>query len=381
VQGPPGSGKTYSGARMILDLVDAGKKVGVTALSHKAIGNLLAEIADAAVERDEKVTILQKADLDDACDHPGIASTSENDDVTFALAEGEAQVVGGTQWLWARPDMAGSVDVLVVDEAGQLSLANVVAMGGATSSVILLGDPQQLSQPSKGIHPEGAGVSALEHLLGQHATVSADRGMFLDTTWRMHPDVCAFVSESFYEGRLHSEPSCARQRVADGPWVGGTGLRWAPVHHEGNRVTSAEEVAEVVRGVDALVGREFTDREGVTRPMTLDDVLVVAPYNAHVARLVEALPEGARVGTVDKFQGQEAPVVIFTMATSSGDDLPRGLDFLLSLNRLNVAVSRAQALAVLVFSPSLLEVNVRSVQQLILANALCRFAEVATLVA
>jgi uncharacterized protein len=150
------------------------------------------------------------------------------------------------------------------------------------------------------------------------------------------------------------------------------------VHHEGNRVTSEEEVAEVVRGVDALLGREFTDRHGATRPLTLDDILIVAPYNAHVARLVDALPDGARVGTVDKFQGQEAPVVIFTMATSSSDDLPRGLDFLLSLNRQNVAVSRAQALAVLVFSPALLEVNVRSVQQLVLANALCRFAEVAT---
>jgi uncharacterized protein len=240
---------------------------------------------------------------------------------------------------------------------------------------VLLGDPQQLSQPAKGTHPAGAGVSALEHLLGEHATIPEGRGTFLDTTWRMHPDVCGFDSEMFYEGRLGSHPSCATQVVAGGPWVSGTGLRWAAVRHEGNRVTSDEEVAEVARGLDALVGREVTDRHGVTRHMTLDDILVVAPYNAHVARLLEALPPGARVGTVDKFQGQEAPVVIFTMATSSADDLPRGLDFLLSLNRLNVAVSRAQALAVLVFSPALLEVNVRNVKQLVLVNALCRFTE------
>jgi uncharacterized protein len=187
--------------------------------------------------------------------------------------------------------------------------------------------------------------------------------------------VCEFVSSSFYEGRLHAEPSCANQLVADGPWVSGTGLRWAPVHHIDNRVTSAEEIEEVARGIDALVGRDFTDRHGVTRPLALEDILVVAPYNAHVARLLEALPEGARVGTVDKFQGQEAPVVIFTMATSSPDDLPRGLDFLLSLNRLNVAISRAQALAVLVFSPALLDIEARSVRQVILANALCRFVE------
>jgi uncharacterized protein len=377
IQGPPGSGKTYTGARMILDLVADGKKVGVSALSHKAIGNLLAEVGDAALERGVHVSIQQKAGDDDRCDHPLVACTDQNPDIVRALVEDEVSVVGGTQWLWARPDLAGTIDVLFVDEAGQLSLADVVAMGGATKRVVLLGDPQQLSQPAKGIHPEGAGVSALDHLLGEWATVPADRGLFLDTTWRLHPDICDFVSEQFYEGRLHPDPSCSRQRVADGPWVAGTGLRWAPVQHEGNRVTSEEEVAEVVRGVHALLGREFTDRHGSTRPLALDDILIVAPYNAHVARLVDALPEGARVGTVDKFQGQEAPVVLFTMATSSSEDLPRGLDFLLSLNRLNVAVSRAQALTVLVFSPALLEVNVRSVQQLVLANALCRFAETA----
>ncbi|MEA3019354.1 MAG: hypothetical protein QOI47_878 [Actinomycetota bacterium] len=381
VQGPPGSGKTYAGARMILDLAREGKKIGVSALSHKAIGNLLCEIAAAADEAGEKVSILQKAGDDDACDHPMIATAGTNPEVVRALAEGDAQVVGGTQWLWARPELAGSIDVLVVDEAGQLSLADVVAMGGATSRVILLGDPQQLSQPGKGTHPDGAGTSALEHLLGEHATIPEGRGLFLDTTWRMHPDVCGFVSEMFYEGRLSSHASCARQDVAAGAWVSGTGLRWSPIAHAGNRVTSAEVVAEVARGVHALLGRAFTDRHGATRLLTLDDILVVAPYNAHVARLQEALPDGARVGTVDKFQGQEAPVVIFSMATSSSDDLPRGLDFLLSLNRLNVAISRAQALAILVFSPALLEVDVRSVRQLILANALCRFAEQASLVA
>lgn len=378
IQGPPGTGKTYTGARMILDLVAEGKKVGVTALSHKAIGNLLHEVVTAADERGELVGVLQKARDEEGCDHPDITCTNSNEEVLEALELGHASVVGGTQWLWSRPDLAGKIDVLVVDEAGQLSLANVVAMGGAPSRIILLGDPQQLSQPSKGIHPEGAGVSALDHLLGDVATVPADRGIFLGTSWRMHPDVCRFVSDAFYESRLSSDPSCAVQGIDDGPWVAGTGLRWAPVVHQDNRVTSAEEVDEVMRGVDALLGRPFTDRHGQRRFLTLDDILVVAPYNAHVARLCEALPDGARVGTVDKFQGQEAPVVLFTMATSSSDDLPRGLDFLLSLNRLNVAISRAQALAVLVFSPALLDVHVRSVRQLVLVNTLCRFTEQAT---
>jgi len=380
VQGPPGTGKTYTGARMILDAVADGKKVGVTALSHKAIGNLLREIASAARERGVRVAIGQKAGEADACDDPDVTCTNSNEEIARWLHEGEAAVVGGTPWLWARPEMSGAVDLLVVDEAGQLSLANVVAIGGATTRLLLLGDPQQLSQPSKGAHPEGAGASALEHLLGDVATVADDRGLFLGTTWRLHPDVCRFVSDSFYDGRLSSDPSCARQRVHPGPWASGTGLRWAPVVHAANRVTAAEEVAEVVAGVGALLGRRFTDRHGETRPLSLDDILVVAPYNAHVARLADALPDGARVGTVDKFQGQEAPVVIFSMATSSAEDLPRGLDFLLSLNRLNVAISRAQALAVLVFSPALLDVEARSVRQLVLANTLCRFTEEAALV-
>jgi len=375
IQGPPGSGKTYTGARMIAALVAAGKRVGVCANSHKAIGNLLAAVADA----DPSIPILQKVRDGDGCDRPQVLCTDDNKVVEAELES--HPVVGGTQWLFARESMAGAFDVLFIDEAGQLSLANTCAVAGAARSLVLLGDPQQLSNPSKGTHPEGAGVSALEHLLGDHATVPPDRGLFLDTSWRLHPDVCSFISEIAYERRLGSHPSCATQTVGDGAWVGGTGLRWVPVPHADNRVTSPEEVDEVRRGVDALLGRPFTDRHGVTRPLAIDDILVVAPYNAHVARLTEALPDGARVGTVDRFQGQEAPVVIFSMATSSSDDLPRGLDFLLSLNRLNVAISRAQALAALVCSPALLEVQARSVRQLVLANALCRFVEQAEEVA
>ena len=375
IQGPPGSGKTYTGARMIAALVAAGKRVGVCANSHKAISNLLQAVAEA----DPTIPILQKVRDGEGCSLPQVLCTNDN---KVVVAELDAHpVVGGTQWLFARDDLAGALDVLFVDEAGQLSLANACAIAGAARSLVFLGDPQQLPNPQRGTHPEGAGVSALEHLLGDHATVPPDRGLFLDTSWRMHPDVSTFISEIAYERRLGSHPSCAVQTVDDGPWVGGTGLRWVPVPHADNRVTSPEEVEEVAHGVQALLGRRFTDRHGVTRPLTIDDILVVAPYNAHVARLTEALPDGARVGTVDRFQGQEAPVVIFSMATSSSDDLPRGLDFLLSLNRLNVAISRAQALAVLVCSPALLEVQARSVRQLVLANALCRFVEQAEEVA
>jgi uncharacterized protein len=252
-----------------------------------------------------------------------------------------------------------------------------VATGACADSVVLLGDPQQLAQPSKGIHPPGAGLSALEHLLGDHATIPSDRGLFLATTWRLHPALCDFVSEAFYDGRLQPDPGCSVQRLDDGPWAAGTGVRWRPVGHVGNRTSAVEEVDEVRRGVDSLLGRSWTDRGGQGRRLALDDILVVAPYNAQVARLRAALPEGARVGTVDRFQGQEAAVVIFSMATSSADDVPLSVEFLYSLNRLNVAVSRAQALFVLVCSPGLLRVRCRTPRQMRLANALCRLAELA----
>lgn len=293
------------------------------------------------------------------------------------LAAGVVDVIAGTQWLFARPEMKNRVDFLFVDEAGQMSLANAVAMGGAASNVVLLGDPQQLPQPLQGTHPPGADASALEHLLGDDATISPDRGLFLETTWRLHPDIGEFISESFYDGRLSSDPSCATQSLAEGPWAGGTGVRWVPVRHGGNRSASPEEAAEVARGIDALLKREWTDQGGARRLLGLNDILVVAPYNAHVARLRSALPQGARIGTVDKFQGQEAPIVIFSMATSSSEDLPRTMEFLYSLNRVNVAISRARGLAVLVCSPDLLEVRCRTPRQMRLVNALCRLVELA----
>jgi superfamily I DNA and/or RNA helicase len=203
----------------------------------------------------------------------------------------------------------------------------------------------------------------------------AERGILLDVTWRRHPDVCRFVSDAFYESRLHSAVSCEGQRVAAGAWAGGTGLRWIPVEHHGNKVSSPEEAAEVATGFTALLGRSWVDEHGRRRRLGLDDILVVAPCNAHVAKLKAVLPAGARVGTVDKFQGQQAAVVIFSMATSSADDMPRNLEFLFSLNRLNVAISRARALAVLVCSPELLRVRCRTPQQMRLVNALCLLVE------
>jgi predicted RecB family nuclease len=368
IQGPPGSGKTYTGARLIAHLIGLGRRVGVTSTSHKAIHNLIAEVEKTGVA----FRGLKKGDSYET----GSVTTSGNQ-THFSSPDDDVLLLAGTSWLFSREDMEGVVDTLFVDEAGQVSLADALALGTCAKNIVLLGDPQQLGQVSQGIHPEGAAVSVLEHLLGGEDTVPPDRGLFLSRTWRMHPEICRFISETSYEGRLHSVPETERQRI-DSPGLTGTGLRWLPVEHEGNRGSSVEEADRIAGELEQLIGGTFTDRDGRERRIGYDDVLVVTPYNAQVRCLRARLGPRARIGTVDKFQGQEAPVVFFSMATSSGDDLPRNLEFLFSRNRLNVAISRAQALAVLVSSPKLLEIRCRTIDQMRMVNALCRFVEDAT---
>lgn len=380
VQGPPGAGKTYTGAAVIVDAVRAGKRIGVTAQSHKAIGNLLEAIVGRARKEDTRVRVLQKASEEQRCGVVGVSCTDDNKDVDAALLNRDVDVVAGTAWLFARPELEGQLDLLVIDEAGQRSLADVLAVSGAATNIVLLGDPQQLAQVSKGSHPAGAEVSALEHVLDGHATVAPERGIFLDRTHRMHPAICDYVSAIAYEGRLHAVPGCDGQSVTGGPLLAGSGLRWVPVEHEGNRTRSTEEASAVARLVESLVGRTWIDASGQQSWLSVEDILVITPYNAQVAELGEALPAGARIGTVDRFQGQEAPVAIYSLAASSADDVPRGLDFLLSINRLNVAVSRARALAVVVGSPALLRAPCHTIHQLLLANALCQFVDDADLV-
>ncbi len=372
VQGPPGSGKTFAGSALIRALLDRGLRVGVTAQSHSVITHLLEKVGCPALRK------CGKDELDpDAPDDGLIRLADSNGKVAGALAEGSATLVGGTAWLWASEDMTDLVDVLVIDEAGQFSLANAVAVSQAARSLVLLGDPQQLTQPSNATHPYGAGVSALDHLLDGQVTIRSDHGVFLDATWRMHPDITAFVSETSYEGRLGSVDGLDRQRIEAPGSLSGSGVRWVASPHTGYSSENPVEADQVAGLVTDLLGGTWTDREGVSRPMRVEDVLVVAPFNAHVSRLKQVLPEGIPVGTVDKFQGREAPVVLYTMASSSAADAPRGVDFLYDLHRLNVAVSRAKALAAIVGSPALLEAEVRSPEQLRAVNALCRYVEVA----
>jgi uncharacterized protein len=411
VQGPPGTGKTYTGARMITDLVRAGRKVGVCATSHKVIDNLLAEVLRAAEEESIALRCGHK-DKSDASPE-AIQDLPDNGRALQALRTGAVQVLGGTAWMWSREEFASAADVLFVDEAGQMSLANVVAIAQSGSSLVLLGDPRQLDQPLQGTHPEGTEVSALEHLLlerrpaggGQlaveerHKTIPEDRGLFLEETWRLHPAICRLTSELFYEGRLRPREHLDRQAILGSGVVDGAGLWFLPVAHDGNQSSSPEEIEVIARLVAALTGGSdpsgargaggpvgvaaprvrWRKRDGTEHPLTLQDILIIAPYNAQVADLSARLPEEARVGTVDRFQGQEAPVVLYSMTTSSPADAPRGMEFLYSLNRFNVATSRARCACIVVGSPRLFDPECTTPQQMRLANACCRYLELATM--
>ena len=376
VQGPPGSGKTYLGAHVITGLVAAGRRVGVTAQSHQVITNLLNQVCAAA---DKESVAFQGVQISshEGCTDGRIKVEEGSGKAVAAAGDPDARVIAGTTWVWAREDMQDAVDVLVVDEAGQFSLAAALASAPAAESLVLLGDPRQLDQVTQGIHPEGSSASALGHLLGQEKTIPRGRGLFLDHTWRMHPDIGRFTSELFYEDRLGSRPGLEQQTITGGP-LPGAGLRFIPVEHDGNQRESPEEADRIASLVAELLdAASWTDADGVTRGITPDDILIVAPYNAQVDLLAERLDGRARVGTVDKFQGREAPVVFYSLATSTPEAAPRGMDFLYSLNRLNVATSRARCLAVVVASPELFFPECRTPHQMRLANAFCRFRELA----
>ena len=319
---------------------------------------------------------------------------SSNPSLKFVEQTGDAPdvyksgVVGGTAWLFTRPEWVGKLDYLFIDEAGQVPLANAVAMSRCARNLILLGDQMQLEQPVQGSHPGDAGLSVLQFALKDtaasqpdapvyHAVVSPELGLFLGETRRMHPEVCRFISESIYEGRLHSHPDCARQRISL-PLSGGSlinqesGIVFSAVVHDGNVQQSDEEVARVKTIFEELRGRDYTDKHGASKALELEDFLFIAPYNAQVRALQTALPEGARVGSVDKFQGQEAPVCIFSLCSSYGEYGSRGLGFILDRNRVNVAISRAKCLAVVVADPRIAQSSANSITEMMLLNLFCK---------
>ncbi len=373
IQGPPGTGKTHTSAHMILALIAAGKRVGVSSNSHKAINNLLAKVEEVAAETRTHFSGAKKvtaADPDTFLNGEIIVDVTQNEEIE----QGDFDLVGGTAWLFARPDMDQKLDYLFIDEAGQVSLGHLLAMGAAAKNIILVGDQMQLGQPIQGSHPGDSGLSVLDYLLQGAATIAPQLGILLDTSWRMHPAIESFISEAVYDGRLKAHPDCARQTLllddAANPTLPPHGIHMVQMDHEGCRQRSDAEVEYTVHLVNRLLGTRFIDRNGVHGVLGLENILIVAPFNIQVNALKSALPGGSRVGTVDKFQGQEAEVVIVSMTTSSPDDLPRHVDFFYSKNRLNVAVSRARTLAVILANPKLLELDATTVEHLKLVNTL-----------
>jgi len=374
IQGPPGTGKTTTAAQQILALAKKGRMVGVTGPSHAVIHNLIDAVVRLADETGVKVAIGQRADEDNPFLHDR-AEAMTYPQLEAALRDGDIQVAAGTPWMWARPQFASAVDTLFVDEAGQMSLANVLAVAGAGRNLVLLGDPQQLAQPSQAAHPPGAGVSALEHILGERATMPPDAGLFMDITWRMHPELCSYTSEVFYDGRLQWANGLELQAVLAVGLLSGSGVRVVEVSHSGNTNDSPEEGQAVATIVVGLIGKEWRDSSGARRHLTAADLLVVTPYNAQIRDIEDALDSSAiadiQVGTVDKFQGRQAPVVIYSMASSSAEDAPRGLEFLYDPHRLNVATSRARALAIIVASPEIPRPWCTTPRQMEIVNATC----------
>jgi hypothetical protein len=377
VQGPPGTGKSFTGAHVIVAALRRGERVGITAVSNRVIANLLAKVTEETAG--EVLPLFQHA-TDAGVVPPGVTHLSDYGRTRALLAKGGPLAVGGTAWLWSRPEFRESLDLLVIDEAGQLSLAAALSVATAARNVLLLGDPRQLEQPIQATHPDGADVAVLRHFIGEHKTVPDGRGLFLDRTFRLAPAIARFTSELAYERRLEAVPGNERIALLGTDGLGGAGLRYLPVSHEGRSLTAPEEVDAVLSLVDRLLrpNARFRDSRGDERPLAPADILVVAPFNRHVDALQQRLPEGVRVGTVDRFQGQEAPVVIYAMGVSSADLAPRGLDFLFSAERFNVATSRAQALVVLVASEALFDTLCRTPEEIRLVNAHVRFLELSS---
>lgn len=381
VQGPPGTGKTYVAARAILALVRDGHRVAVSSSSHEAIRNVLMACLDAL--RDDADVGLTLAEVQlahkigsDTGEAPigyeAIASVRNNDDSALETA----QVVGGTAWLFSRDQLEGAFEYLFIDEAGQVSLANAVGMSNVAKNLVLIGDPRQLPQVIQGAHPDPANLSCLDWVLGEGQNVAQDRGIFLPVTRRMHPEVCSFISSQFYEGRLHPHETTSRQAIHS-PGLPIAGAWRIAVAHQGRAQECPEEVIAIREKIDLLLAGKWTNIDGLVRPLRKDDIIVVAPYNAQVNALAEALPD-IRVGTVDRFQGQEAPVAIVSMTASSAEETSRGIEFLFSRERLNVAVSRGKALSLVFFSPRLLQAGCSTVEQIRLVNTLCALPDMPT---
>ena len=372
IQGPPGAGKTYTARHVISDLLFKGQRVGISSNSHKAIINLMGGVAAELTKRGISASLIKVGgDSEDPIFDRDNVQFRKDAKACASELNSTSLCIGGTGWLFCNALLSidqgtEKLDYLFIDEAGQVSVANLVGMSRCAKNIILMGDQMQLGQPTQGSHPDESGQSILEYLLQDHATIPADLGVFLPQTYRMHPDVCRLISDQVYDGRLQSATPTQNHIISMPPEIlpKQAGVHFIGVEHEGNTQGSEEEVAAIVDLAHQLIGQPLWTGD----PAEWSDILFVAPYNYQVNLLKAALPDEARVGSVDKFQGQEAPIVFVSMCASDASESPRGLDFLFSKNRLNVAISRAQSLAIIVGSPRLATTPVSNLRQMELVN-------------
>lgn len=379
IQGPPGAGKTYTAKHVIAALIKNGAKIGISSNSHKAINHLLVETVIYSRKENIQGHFFCTSDTGSDLEINNI-HIIKNEKLLENIAS--ACVMGTTAWGFARPDMENQLDYLFIDEAGQVSVANLIAMSRSAKNLVIMGDQMQLGQPSQGSHPAESGLSILDYLLHEAPTISDEMGVFLETTYRMHSSINKFISHFIYDDKLESHADNDVRVVKVPAGYRGelnkeAGIVFVPVMHEGNTYGSDEEVEKIQSLVAELIGRKFVKKVGEERPLTLDDILFVAPYNYQVKKLKQALGENAKVGSVDKFQGQEAAIVILSMCTSDPAESPRGIDFLFDKHRINVAISRAQSLAIVVANPCIATTTVSNIQQMEKINifgALCSTA-------
>ena len=374
IQGPPGSGKTHTGKYVIAELLKLNKKVAISSNSHKVINHLLINTVKYCKEEGIKGYFACTKDTDERLTELGVHICKNENIATYLQPN---CVIGTTAWGFARKDLENTFDYLFIDEAGQVSIANLIAMSRSTKNIILMGDQMQLGQPSQGNHPEESGLSILDYLLHGTPTIPRSMGIFLGTTYRMHSSVNRFISDAIYESKLESDPDNDYQciKVPDryqGILKKEAGIIAAPVLHEGNTQASEEEVKKISILAHQLIGRTFTAKNRIERFINWNDILFVAPYNHQVNKLKSVLGEQANVGSVDKFQGQEAPIVFLSMCSSNANESARGMEFLFSKNRINVAISRAQCMAIVVYSPTLLKNSTSNLKQLEITNLFCK---------
>jgi len=372
IQGPPGTGKTYTSAKIIIELMKVGKKVGITSNSHEAIKTLLIAIEQQAVDQNYEFIGMRKSKSSDKHEWKFIRNVTTGKPLNMD----SYSLFAGTSWFFVDPRMNKTLDYLFIDEAGQVALGTTIANATSADNLVLIGDQMQLSQPMRAKHEGYARKSSLDFILEDDDTISTDKGVFLNVTRRLNKKICNYISTSFYDSRLTSDPITETRSVnLKLDPIKDEGLFYVPIDHSGCSQRSDEEADLVEKVFNKIVNKQYKS-ENITGKISAKDIMVVAPYNAQAnnirERLKKKFKDDVRVGTIDLFQGQEAKVVLISMTTSDVESLPRHKDFFFSRNRLNVAISRAECVAIIIFNQNLLLASASNIKEMKLINSFCK---------